>query len=81
MNCWVNNAGSADKADVGRLIDLTEPQWDAVVDRIDVDVLRRAGCGPHDDGRWIDHQHLIAEWIAAEPDDRPVRHASTMSPT
>ena len=32
LDCWVNNAGSADPADVGPLIDLTEQQWDAVVD-------------------------------------------------
>lgn len=32
LHCWVNNAGSANKSDVGRLIDLTEAQWDAVVD-------------------------------------------------
>ena len=32
LDCWVNNAGSANKADVGALIDLTEAQWDAVVD-------------------------------------------------
>ena len=32
LDCWVNNAGSANKADVGALIDLTETQWDAVVD-------------------------------------------------
>jgi NAD(P)-dependent dehydrogenase (short-subunit alcohol dehydrogenase family) len=30
--CWVNNAGSARSQDVGPLIDLTEAQWDAVVD-------------------------------------------------
>jgi 3-oxoacyl-[acyl-carrier protein] reductase len=32
IDCWVNNAGSASPGDVGRLIDLTEQQWDAVVD-------------------------------------------------
>jgi 3-oxoacyl-[acyl-carrier protein] reductase len=32
IDCWVNNAGSANNEDVGRLIDLTEQQWDAVVD-------------------------------------------------
>jgi NAD(P)-dependent dehydrogenase (short-subunit alcohol dehydrogenase family) len=32
LDCWVNNAGSANKEDVGPLIDLTEAQWDAVVD-------------------------------------------------
>jgi len=32
LDCWVNNAGSAEKGDVGALIDLTERQWDAVVD-------------------------------------------------
>jgi NAD(P)-dependent dehydrogenase (short-subunit alcohol dehydrogenase family) len=32
LDGWVNNAGSANKEDVGRLIDLTEAQWDAVVD-------------------------------------------------
>ncbi len=32
IDCWVNNAGSANPGDVGRLIDLTEQQWDAVVD-------------------------------------------------
>jgi NAD(P)-dependent dehydrogenase (short-subunit alcohol dehydrogenase family) len=32
LDCWVNNAGSANKEDVGRLIDLDERQWDAVVD-------------------------------------------------
>ena len=32
IDCWVNNAGSANAADVGPLIDLDERQWDAVVD-------------------------------------------------
>jgi NAD(P)-dependent dehydrogenase (short-subunit alcohol dehydrogenase family) len=32
IHCWVNNAGSARAADVGPLLDLTEQQWDAVVD-------------------------------------------------
>jgi 3-oxoacyl-[acyl-carrier protein] reductase len=32
VDCWVNNAGSARTQDVGRLIDLTEEQWDSVVD-------------------------------------------------
>ena len=32
IDCWVNNAGSANAADVGPLIDLDEQQWDAVVD-------------------------------------------------
>jgi len=32
IDCWVNNAGSANAADVGPLIDLNEQQWDAVVD-------------------------------------------------
>jgi len=32
IDCWVNNAGSADAGDVGPLIDLDERQWDAVVD-------------------------------------------------
>jgi 3-oxoacyl-[acyl-carrier protein] reductase len=32
LDCWVNNAGSANKEDVGPLIDLDESQWDAVVD-------------------------------------------------
>lgn len=32
IDCWVNNAGSADATDVGKLMDLTEPSWDAVVD-------------------------------------------------
>jgi 3-oxoacyl-[acyl-carrier protein] reductase len=32
IDCWVNNAGSANSEDVGPLIDLTEGQWDAVVD-------------------------------------------------
>ncbi len=32
VDCWVNNAGSANKEDVGRLIDLNPAQWDAVVD-------------------------------------------------
>jgi 3-oxoacyl-[acyl-carrier protein] reductase len=32
LDCWVNNAGSARKEDVGPLIDLSEEQWDAVVD-------------------------------------------------
>jgi 3-oxoacyl-[acyl-carrier protein] reductase len=32
LDCWVNNAGSAAPADVGPLIDLTEQQFDAVVD-------------------------------------------------
>jgi NAD(P)-dependent dehydrogenase (short-subunit alcohol dehydrogenase family) len=32
LDCWVNNAGSASPADVGPLLDLTEDQFDAVVD-------------------------------------------------
>ena len=32
IDCWVNNAGSANAGDVGPLIDLSEQQWDAVVD-------------------------------------------------
>jgi NAD(P)-dependent dehydrogenase (short-subunit alcohol dehydrogenase family) len=32
IDCWVNNAGSADPRHVGPLIDLTESQWDPVVD-------------------------------------------------
>lgn len=32
LDVWVNNAGSADPADVGPLIDLDEGQWDRVVD-------------------------------------------------
>lgn len=31
IDCWVNNAGSASSADVGALIDLTEAQYDNVV--------------------------------------------------
>lgn len=32
VDCWVNNAGSAAREDVGELIDLDEGQWDRVVD-------------------------------------------------
>ena len=32
IDCWVNNAGSANAADVGPLLDLTEQGWDNVVD-------------------------------------------------
>src|SRR5512139_2906886 len=32
LDCWVNNAGSAARQDVGPLIDLDEGQWDRVVD-------------------------------------------------
>jgi 3-oxoacyl-[acyl-carrier protein] reductase len=32
VDCWVNNAGSANPGDVGRLIDLDEGQFDRVVD-------------------------------------------------
>ncbi len=32
IDCWVNNAGSANSWDVGPLIDLSEESWDAVVD-------------------------------------------------
>lgn len=32
LDCWVNNAGSANPSDVGPLIDLDEGQWDRVVD-------------------------------------------------
>jgi NAD(P)-dependent dehydrogenase (short-subunit alcohol dehydrogenase family) len=32
IDCWVNNAGSANPGDVGPLINITEEQWDAVVD-------------------------------------------------
>ena len=32
INCWVNNAGSANPADVGPLMDLTPERWDPVVD-------------------------------------------------
>lgn len=32
LDCWVNNAGSAARDDVGALIDLDQGQWDRVVD-------------------------------------------------
>lgn len=32
IDCWVNNAGSARNEDVNALMDVTEDQWDAVVD-------------------------------------------------
>jgi NAD(P)-dependent dehydrogenase (short-subunit alcohol dehydrogenase family) len=32
IDCWVNNAGSANASDVGPLLDMTESGWDAVVD-------------------------------------------------
>jgi NAD(P)-dependent dehydrogenase (short-subunit alcohol dehydrogenase family) len=32
IDCWVNNAGSAHPRDVGALLDLSEQQWDNVVD-------------------------------------------------
>jgi NAD(P)-dependent dehydrogenase (short-subunit alcohol dehydrogenase family) len=32
IDCWVNNAGSAQASDVGPLMDLSEASWDAVVD-------------------------------------------------
>ncbi len=32
IDCWVNNAGSANPADVGPLMDLTPERWDPVVD-------------------------------------------------
>ncbi len=32
IDCWVNNAGSADPKDVGALMDLRPDQWDRVVD-------------------------------------------------
>jgi NAD(P)-dependent dehydrogenase (short-subunit alcohol dehydrogenase family) len=32
IDCWVNNAGSANASDVGPLFDMTEANWDAVVD-------------------------------------------------
>jgi 3-oxoacyl-[acyl-carrier protein] reductase len=32
LDCWVNNAGGASPQDVGPLMDMTEAQWDAVVD-------------------------------------------------
>ena len=32
IDCWINNAGSASPEDVGPLLELTERQWDAVVD-------------------------------------------------
>jgi NAD(P)-dependent dehydrogenase (short-subunit alcohol dehydrogenase family) len=32
LDCWINNAGSARLEDVGPLLDLTERQWDRVVD-------------------------------------------------
>jgi 3-oxoacyl-[acyl-carrier protein] reductase len=32
IHCWVNNAGSANREDTDRLIDLSESQWDRVVD-------------------------------------------------
>lgn len=32
IDCWVNNAGSADPRDVGPMIDMTEDRWDRVVD-------------------------------------------------
>lgn len=32
IDCWVNNAGSANAEDVGEMIDITEENWDNVVD-------------------------------------------------
>lgn len=32
IDCWVNNAGSANASDVGPLFGMTEANWDAVVD-------------------------------------------------
>lgn len=32
LDCWVNNAGSARTTDVGPLLEITEDQWDTVVD-------------------------------------------------
>jgi len=32
IDCWVNNAGSANPEDVGPLLDIGEDQWDRVVD-------------------------------------------------
>jgi NAD(P)-dependent dehydrogenase (short-subunit alcohol dehydrogenase family) len=32
LDCWVNNAGSANATDVGPLMELNEKQWDTVVD-------------------------------------------------
>lgn len=32
IDCWVNNAGSANAGDVGRLLEIDEDQWDRVVD-------------------------------------------------
>jgi NAD(P)-dependent dehydrogenase (short-subunit alcohol dehydrogenase family) len=32
LDCWVNNAGSASPSDIGPLLEMTEKQWDAVVD-------------------------------------------------
>jgi 3-oxoacyl-[acyl-carrier protein] reductase len=32
IDCWVNNAGSADPRDVGPLLELTPDRWDRVVD-------------------------------------------------
>jgi NAD(P)-dependent dehydrogenase (short-subunit alcohol dehydrogenase family) len=32
IDCWINNAGSADNDDVGPLLDVDEGQWDRVVD-------------------------------------------------
>jgi NAD(P)-dependent dehydrogenase (short-subunit alcohol dehydrogenase family) len=31
IDCWVNNAGSANREDTGRLLELNEHQWDRVV--------------------------------------------------
>lgn len=32
IDCWVNNAGSASRSDVGPLLEIDESQWDNVVD-------------------------------------------------
>jgi 3-oxoacyl-[acyl-carrier protein] reductase len=32
LDCWVNNAGGTDRGDVGPSLELTEEQWDRVVD-------------------------------------------------
>ena len=56
IDCWVNNAGSADPKDVGPAIDMTEEAYDRVVDRCLPYAYRKQGAF---DTKTFDEETLI----------------------
>ena len=73
IDCWVNNAGSASAADVGPLIDLSEQQWDAVVDlnlKWTFFACQRAARAMTSGGSIV---NISSRSVSTESDDRAIR--------